>query len=93
MLAEHGAVSEPVARAMAEGARSRYASDFACSTTGIAGPGGGSETKPVGTVHIAVATPNETHHRLLRVPGDREKVRQLTSQHLLEMMRRVLIDL
>jgi nicotinamide-nucleotide amidase len=55
MLAEHGAVSEPVARAMAEGALARSRADIAVAVTGIAGPGGGSQAKPVGLVHLAAA--------------------------------------
>ena len=58
LLAAHGAVSEPVARAMASGARQASGAAFAVAITGVAGPGGGTETKPVGLVHFAIATPD-----------------------------------
>lgn len=93
MLAEHGAVSEPVARAMAEGARRSLGSDWGVGITGVAGPGGGSEEKPVGTVHIAISGPRdgETEHRRLRLPGDRDRVRRFSAQVALEMLRRRLL--
>ena len=93
LLAEHGAVSEPVARAMAEGVRRTLGSDYGIGITGIAGPGGGSEEKPVGTVHIAVAGPGDgdVHHRRLRLPGDRDRVRRFSAQLALEMLRRRLL--
>jgi competence/damage-inducible protein CinA-like protein len=89
----HGAVSEPVARAMAEGVRRTLRSDWGVGITGIAGPGGGSEEKPVGTVHLAVAGPRdgEVEHRHVRLPGDRNRVRRFATQILLEMLRRRLI--
>lgn len=93
LLAEHGAVSEPVARAMAEGVRRALGSDWGVGITGVAGPGGGSEAKPVGTVHIAVAGPagGEVEHRKVRFPGDRDRVRRQTAQLALEMLRRRLL--
>lgn len=71
LLAEHGAVSEPVARAMAEGGRRSLGSDLCVSITGIAGPGGGTREKPVGTVHFAVSDGTETSHLRLQLRGDR----------------------
>lgn len=93
MIAEHGAVSEPVARAMAEGACRALGSVYGIGITGVAGPGGGSEAKPVGTVHIAVAGPTETDHRKVRFPGDRERIRWHASQLALEMLRRRLLGI
>lgn len=69
LIARHGAVSEPVGRAMAEGARAASRADVAVAITGIAGPGGGSAEKPVGLVHLAVAAPGGTRH-LERRYGD-----------------------
>jgi len=93
VLAEHGAVSEPVARAMAEGVRRALGSDYGVGITGVAGPGGGSEEKPVGTVHLAVAGPGdgEVEHRKLRLPGDRDRVRRFSAQLALEVLRRRLL--
>lgn len=91
MLREHGAVSEPVARAMAEGVRKAYRSDYGIGITGVAGPGGGSEAKPVGTVHIALAGPGGIDHKRIRFPGDRERVRMHSAQFALDMLRRRLL--
>ena len=93
LLQEHGAVSEPVARAMAEGVCRLTGSDFGISVTGIAGPGGGSDAKPVGTVHFALAHREgaaswATVHRQVTVPGDRDRVRFFSSQVALELLRR-----
>ncbi|MEO9329439.1 competence/damage-inducible protein A [Gordonia aurantiaca] len=87
MIAEHGAVSEQVAAAMAEGARRRLKTDVAVSTTGIAGPGGGTETKPVGTVCFGVSIEGRpTHTVTRRFPGDRERVRSLTTTAALHLV-------
>jgi nicotinamide-nucleotide amidase len=97
LLEAHGAVSEPVARAMAEGVRTNLGSDYGAAITGVAGPGGGSDAKPVGTVHLAVAGPPpaegqpEVDHRRVRLPGDRERVRWQASQLALDLLRRRLL--
>ena len=86
VLEDHGAVSEPVALAMAEGVRSRYRSSVSCSTTGIAGPGGGTPDKPVGLVWIGIATPTGTHARRYHFSGDRLSVRQQTVDACFELL-------
>lgn len=91
LLLEHGAVSAPVAEAMAEGIRNRAGTDFGLSITGIAGPGGGTEEKPVGTVYIAIASEAGTEHRKLKLPGDRQLIRWRASQAALDLLRRRLI--
>jgi len=87
MIEEHGAVSELVARAMAEGARTLARSDYAVSTTGIAGPTGGTPEKPVGLVYVAVTSPHGTTVRELRLRGDRAQVRDRATKSLLNMLR------
>lgn len=92
LLAKHGAVSEAVARALAAGARRSLGADWSVAVTGIAGPGGGSEEKPVGTVHLAWGRPDgEVDHRRLRFPGERERIRGLSAQAALEGLRRRLL--
>ena len=86
VLLNHGAVSEPVALAMAEGVRSRCTSSVSCSTTGIAGPGGGTPDKPVGLVWIGIATPTGTHARRYHFSGDRMSVRQQTVDACFELL-------
>ncbi len=90
VLAAHGAVSEQAARAMAEGARSALRADVAVAVTGIAGPGGGTPEKPVGLVHIAVASPEETVVSELRFSGDREEIRLRAATLSLHEVRRLL---
>lgn len=79
MIEQHGAVSEPVARAMAEGMLARSQAQVAVAVTGVAGPGGGSPDKPVGTVWVAWAVQGQpTVARCLRLSGDRDAVRRQT---------------
>ena len=86
-----GAVSEKVARAMAEGALARSAADLAIAVTGIAGPGGGTAAKPVGLVHLACAgTGRPTRHALERFPGNRAAIRDATIVSALVMLRTVI---
>jgi nicotinamide-nucleotide amidase len=93
IFAEHGAVSEPCARAMAEGARARARTTYALAITGIAGPGGGTPDKPVGLVYIALATPAETIVRRIQWTGQREQVRAISAMVALDMLRRSLCKL
>jgi len=99
LLVEHGAVSEPVARAMAEGVRERFNADIGVATTGISGPGGGSEEKPVGLVYVGIAwseaTQGSDHSRVERFvfAVDRARHRVLTAQVGLDWVRRLLLGL
>ena len=88
LLESCGAVSRPVAQALAEGIRRKANASIGVGITGIAGPGGGTETKPAGMVFIAVADDRGTEVREFHFPGDRERVRLLSSQFALEMLRR-----
>ena len=92
-LAEHGAVSEPVVLAMLAGALEKSGSDIGIAVSGIAGPGGGSDDKPVGTVWIAWGT--KAHHRAIRlqVPGSRERFQILVAAIGLDIMRRQVLEL
>lgn len=83
LLEQHGAVSEPVARAMAQGALAHSQAHVAVAVTGIAGPTGGSADKPVGTVWLAWATPQGVSVELQHFAGDRAAVRNATVQHAL----------
>ena len=88
LLEKHGAVSRPVAQALAEGIRRRTNASIGIGITGIAGPGGGTPQKPVGLVFIGLADERGTEVREFRFPGNRERVRLLSSQFALEMLRR-----
>jgi len=92
MLAQHGAVSEPVARQMAAGVRERAGSTWGIGITGLAGPGGATPDKPVGTVHVAIDGPGGATHRALRLPGDRGRVQELSVAAALELLRRRLLS-
>jgi nicotinamide-nucleotide amidase len=91
LIAEHGAVSESVARAMAEGTRARLGVDLAVSVTGIAGPTGGTEEKPLGTVWFAIASPGETESRRIIFFGSRREIRERAAQTALFLVNRLLL--
>jgi len=86
-LAQHGAVSEAVAREMAGGARKKFGADFAIAVTGIAGPGGGTKSKPVGTVFIALAGDGETVVERKLNPLGREKFKRAAANQALKMLQ------
>ena len=88
LLAEHGAVSEPTAAALAEGVRARLGATYGLALTGVAGPDP-QEGHPPGTLHVAVAGPAGTKVRSLRLPGDRTRVRLLAVNAGLDLLRRV----
>ncbi len=92
LIAEFGAVSEPVAQAMAEGIRVLATVEVGVGITGIAGPTGGSEAKPVGTVCISVAAPQNTIVRTFRFPGNRELVKTFAAFTALDMVRRMTLE-
>jgi nicotinamide-nucleotide amidase len=87
VLAAHGAVSGPVARALAEGARRAGGTTWGIGITGIAGPTGGTPEKPVGTVHLALAGPGGTQALERRFRGDRERVRRFAAYEALNLLR------
>jgi PncC family amidohydrolase len=86
LLAAHGAVSAQVARAMAEGARARLGTDLAVAITGIAGPGGGSDEKPVGLTYVAVADGEGVDVRRYLWPGDRSANKRDSAVAALELL-------
>ena len=90
VLERHGAVSAETAAAMARGARERLGADVAVSVTGVAGPGGGSEEKPVGLVHLHASGPDGERDAELRFPGDRETIRRRAAVTALHLVRRLL---
>jgi nicotinamide-nucleotide amidase len=92
LLAAHTAVSEPVAAAMAEGARLKTGAHYALSVTGYAGPGGGTPDAPVGTVFLGLASPQGVRVTKIRYGMDRYRIRQLATQTGLDLLRRALLD-
>lgn len=91
VLADRGAVSPEVALALAEGARRRFGADVGVGVTGIAGPGGGTVDKPVGTVHLAAVGPEGAVTRSLVVPGSREAVRERSTTVAMQLLRLLLL--
>ena len=91
LLAAHTAVSEPVAAAMAEAARRISGATYGVSTTGYAGPSGGTETDPVGTIYLAVAGPDGTRCTRMRYGADRYRNRTLATQFSLDLLRKTLL--
>jgi len=92
VLQTHGAVSEQTAQAMARGARERFETTYALAITGIAGPAGGTETKPVGLVYTAIATPGQTRVQENYFHGDRTTIRMRSALTALNMLRQELTD-
>jgi nicotinamide-nucleotide amidase len=93
LLTEHGAVSEPVARALARGIAERSGVAVGVGITGIAGPDGGTADKPVGTVHIAAFSPEGESHRMFRFPGARNGVRERSVMASLDLVRRLVLGI
>ncbi len=87
MIAAEGAVSEAVARAMAEGARAAAGVDLAIAVTGVAGPGGGTAAKPVGLVWFGLASPGGTIAKSKQFPGGRTSIRMATVRHAISLLR------
>lgn len=93
LLAQYGAVSEPVARAMAEGVRKLIGSDWAVSATGVAGPGPDDRGNPEGLCYVALAGEGVSYVREVRTGGPRGRARQVAANHALDLLRRQLTDL
>ncbi len=91
LIEQHGAVSPEVAKSLAEGIRKRTGATYGIGVTGIAGPGGGTEEKPVGLVYVAIADDQETEVIERNIPGDRERIRSWASQQALDLVRRKLM--
>lgn len=91
LLAEHGAVSPQVAVALADGARERFGARIGVGITGIAGPGGGTADKPVGTVHLSVRGPDAVLERSLHLPGSRTAVRERSVTMAIHLLRELLL--
>lgn len=91
LIEEHGAVSSQVASAMAQGIKRVSRSDYGLAVTGIAGPGGGSPEKPVGTVFVALSSERGTQFKGFRFHGGREEIREKTAQAALDLLRKVII--
>ena len=93
LLKEYGAVSEPAARAMAEGVRRVTGSDLSVSVTGLAGPDGDDRGNPVGTVYVGLSWQGGSLVRHLTLGGDRARIRLLAASNALDIIRRHLCDL
>jgi nicotinamide-nucleotide amidase len=91
VLREHGAVSPETAAALAQGVRARFGADVGVGVTGIAGPGGGTPDKPVGTVHVCAVGPDGVVTKSLRLPGDRDAVRGRSVTYALHVLRQLLL--
>jgi nicotinamide-nucleotide amidase len=92
LLVEHGAVSEPVVRSLAAGAARRFGAQAAIAVTGIAGPSGGTPTKPVGTVWLCALVDEQERSTCVRLPGDRRLVQTRSAQAALDLLRRLLLE-
>ncbi|MBD3403957.1 competence/damage-inducible protein A [candidate division GN15 bacterium] len=93
VIEQHGAVSEECAIAMAAGCRERFESDFAIAITGIAGPDGGTEEKPVGTVWVGIASAHNKRARLFKLGGQRSVIRERSVYAAMELLRREILDI